>query len=214
MVTTRRTTMTDATFDYVVNTLMCIKTKSHTYKVLREYDLTSAYDIISMDDATLDSLVADEVDDKNVVTNKDKPIPTYNKSMIRILGNFCRFKQAEFGGKLTVKDIMGLDIDEWSQYRVGSPMIKIGSNIPATNTSSTTVIPSEVKEFRKGMIRDANQYPVLKGDRNFDNWRRKVMILARTHQVSDVFTTDPKYVPISSEDVWLFEEKQSSHLMY
>jgi hypothetical protein len=87
-------------------------------------------------------------------------------------------------------------------------MVKQRSNIPATNTSSTTVVPSEVKEFRKGIKRDANQYPVLKNYRNFDNWRRKVMILAQTHQVSDVFTKDPKYVPISSEDVWLLEEKQ------
>jgi hypothetical protein len=115
MVTMRRTTFTDATFDHVINTLMCIKTKSHRYKVLREYDMTSAYDIISINNNTLDSIVSDEVDDKNNVIMKDNPIPTYNKAMIRILGNFCRIKKVGNGGKLTVKGILGLDLEEWNE---------------------------------------------------------------------------------------------------
>jgi hypothetical protein len=148
MVTTSCTTTMDATFNYVVNTLMCIKTRHHTSKVLHEYDMTSANDIISINDKTLDSLVADGVDDKNNVIIKDKPIPTYNKLMIPIFGNFCQIKKAGNGGKLTVKDILRLDIEEWNEYRVESQMPKQGRSFPATNISTNTSVPNEVMEYR------------------------------------------------------------------
>jgi hypothetical protein len=47
MVTARRTNMTTSTLGHVIITLMEIPVKSHTYKILKEHGITSAFDIYS-----------------------------------------------------------------------------------------------------------------------------------------------------------------------
>jgi hypothetical protein len=116
MVTTRRRTMTDTTFDHVVITLMNINVKQHTYKVLRGNNITSAYEIIGLTDDMLANLVYDDIDDTGTIVYHDKPIPYYNQSLLRILGDFFWQKKKDKGSALEESDILATTKSEWSQY--------------------------------------------------------------------------------------------------
>jgi hypothetical protein len=63
-----------------------------------------------------------------------------------------------------------------------------------------------VKDFCKGTKRDVSQYPILKDERQFGKRLQKVLNLAISHQISEVF--DTTYRPTAPTDVLLFEEKQ------
>ena len=62
--------------------------------------------------------------------------------------------------------------------------------------------------FKKGIKRDIAAYPSLKDERYFDDFKRSLFIVAKTHKCSEVL--DPNYTPGSEpEEKELFEAKQT-----
>jgi len=62
-----------------------------------------------------------------------------------------------------------------------------------------------VANFKKGIKRDASLYPVLKDQRQWNNWQRSMLAQAHAHDIQDVF--DPGYEPQDDEQERLFTEK-------
>src|SRR5687768_10090171 len=84
-----------------------------------------------------------------------------------------------------------------------------GNNSMATMTQPVRPPPPQldpVKEFRRGIKRDATQYISLKDDAAWDNWNRSTIAQARAQDVEQIL--DPLYAPTTADETNLFEEKQ------
>jgi len=73
-------------------------------------------------------------------------------------------------------------------------------------TRSSIAAAYGVSDFKRGIRRDTNAYPVLNDNKYFNNWNRSVISQARAHDVSDVFDTG--YTPETEEEKQLFKAKQ------
>jgi hypothetical protein len=118
MVTTRHRTIADTTFDQVVITLIHIYVKHHTYGVLRDNDITSAYNILGFTEKMLSNFVTDEKDDQGRVISQDKPIPYYHQALMLIMGNFFRETKQALGGTVAESDTLVATKQEWFQYGI------------------------------------------------------------------------------------------------
>ena len=81
---------------------------------------------------------------------------------------------------------------------------------PIPSSKPMTYSPTALKlmSFKKGIKREITAYPSLKDERYFDGFKRSLVIVAKTHECSDVL--DPKYTPGSEpEEQELFEAKQT-----
>jgi hypothetical protein len=66
--------------------------------------------------------------------------------------------------------------------------------------------PSPIEMFQKGIKRNRSVYPTLKDELSNDNWHHSFANQARAQDVDEVF--DPNYLPTTSEQYELFQEKQ------
>ena len=60
--------------------------------------------------------------------------------------------------------------------------------------------------FKKGIRRDPSLFPTIKRDEEFQSWSKDTITQARAQGVDEVLDKD--YIPITSDHVALFEEKQ------
>jgi hypothetical protein len=204
MVTTRTTVMVDKTYEHVVRTLIGIPAKSDTEKALRDYGISSAYDIAAMYEHNIHELAYNEVDEKGMGTGKTTPIPGGYKTGIRHMGNLLQLKQHENDGILTETVILSITKEQYDNYRVRAPS---PTNVVPTGLKPTiTTGTIELQNFLKGVKRDKSQYTKLKDERQFDNWQCSFLGTARAHHIEEVF--DPSYVAYTVEERLLFDEKQ------
>jgi hypothetical protein len=209
MVNTRRSTMTDQTFDHVVIQLMDIGTQTIGYKILVHNHVSSAYDLAALTDNEIQNMVTNELDSTGAVSNKDVKLPLYIQSSIRHMGNLLRQMQQTNGGTLTGKDILGISKQEWNMFRIRAPIVP--TNPPSfmmTNpvTYSSGNNSNDLKDFIKGIKRDKSQYEIMKDEHDIDNWQRSFIAQARAHNIAEVF--DPLYTPISQSDYEHFNAKK------
>ena len=112
--------------------------------------------------------------------------------------------------------------DEWSQQTSTMLRTYLIKNLPdphgpelvpsGTISSSrpTGYSPAaiELMGFKKGIKREIAAYPSLKDERYFDDFKRSLFIVAKTHECNEVL--DPTYTPGSEpEEQELFEAKQT-----
>jgi hypothetical protein len=66
---------------------------------------------------------------------------------------------------------------------------------------------SELQNFIRSIKKDRMQYEVIKDDRQFDNWQRSFLAVARTHKLEEAF--DENYTPDGNkpEEFQLWQEK-------
>jgi hypothetical protein len=76
----------------------------------------------------------------------------------------------------------------------------------ALRTRSSVAAAYGVSDFKQGICRVTNAYPVLNDNKHFNNWNRSVISQARAHDVSDVF--DSGCTPETAEEKKLFKAKQ------
>ena len=80
--------------------------------------------------------------------------------------------------------------------------------IPSSKPTAYSPAALELMSFKKGIKREITAYPSLKDERYFDDFKRSLFIVAKTHECSDVL--DPNYTPGSEpEEQELFEAKQT-----
>jgi hypothetical protein len=80
---------------------------------------------------------------------------------------------------------------------------------PAAVPQQATRRIDVLSEFKKGIKRDPQAYPVLKEQKFWNNWNRSVIAQARAHDISEVFDLNYRY-PLNDPDAMLlFDQKQS-----
>ena len=84
-----------------------------------------------------------------------------------------------------------------------------GDVIITTKVSSNT--NDLLKEWKKGIKRDIDHYPVFKEERNWLDWRRHVTTTATTHGIANLLKSDYK-PPDDQKD--LFTEYITSCLQF
>ena len=114
------------------------------------------------------------------------------------------------GEPIQPADFVKVTNKEFDDYRVSGDFIAFNagitppSHLQSKSSVSTAKDPSV--SFQKSIKRDVSLYPILKEDKQYDNWNRGTIALARTHDVEEVF--DEKYTPTALDDVALFAAKQ------
>jgi hypothetical protein len=106
------------------------------------------------------------------------------------------------------KWLMQLQLEEFQCFRSSKEWFSISANPgQAFALTGGKRIPDLVADFKKGIVkRDANMFPTLKQDKQWDNWQRAVIAQARAQDLIDVL--DNNFVPIGIKGGNLFSEKQ------
>ena len=110
-----------------------------------------------------------------------------------------------------------ITIDKFDEFRANTSYtprfgslstLKFKSSAPSVSSSTFTPShgPSPVDIFKRGIKRDPSVFPTLKDEKLNDQWHRSFANQARAQDLSDVLNTT--YVPSSSDQLALFEEKQ------
>ena len=116
--------------------------------------------------------------------------------------------------RFEVNDIMTDDFwskitrEQFDAYRISRDYISIGNPDLAPNptpVTQTRAPPDPVREFKRGIKRDINNFITLRDDGAWDNWNRATIAQARAQDVDDVL--DPNYSPTTSQAQDLFTEK-------
>jgi hypothetical protein len=66
-----------------------------------------------------------------------------------------------------------------------------------------------LSDFQKGVKRNVSDYPDLDSDKDFISWSEKVFSQAVVHQTDDVLAVSPPYVPVTPEEISLFNYKKA-----
>ena len=120
------------------------------------------------------------------------------------------------------KEYPGRDLDAWKELTPddfvdfgASPqcvaMMEDRSLFASYTSASVTAATTKPKftpaeAFKKGIKRDKTQFPVLKRDMDWNEFKGSTITEANAQGVETVF--DHAYVPITSDDIALFKEKQ------
>ena len=80
--------------------------------------------------------------------------------------------------------------------------------ISSSRPTGYSTVAIELMGFKKGIKREIAAYPSLTDERYFDGFKRSLLIVAKTHECSDVL--NPNYTPGSEpEEKELFETKKA-----
>jgi hypothetical protein len=214
--------MTSNEWDYIVITLLGFTTQSHEYKVLIQNKICDIVDIITMDKEILLKLTADDEDDKGKIILRNAPMKAWQVNKFMIMKDMLMELAENAGGisNLTEDDYTGITTDFFNEYRLHwsgnskttQPTINT-SGVSSTNNNTNTGHSgssnhSELQNFIRSIKKDRSQYEVIKDDRQFDNWQRSFLAVARTHKLEEIF--DENYTPDGNkpEEFQLWQEKQ------
>ena len=142
-------------------------------------------------------------DDKNTQV----PLNLGDKNIIRVFLQYVNYR-TDLGAPIG-DGWIAITRDDFNEYRAHL----MASNAPGTSPtmSSSSTGPqrkptSPVDTFRRGIKRDATQFPVLKDERMKDTWHHQFLNQARAQGVADIL--DHLYTPTTQEDKELFDEMQ------
>jgi hypothetical protein len=199
--------MTDQTFDHAMITLLGCEVDSDAYLCLSSNGIHSAYDIAELNREVLDGMIFNVVDEAGKTIKKNATMNIVQKNKVLILGDFIRKLSRHNNNDVTDEIIMNTSRHEYDAFRVDSRnAIYAVTTAAPLPSSSPLAANNEMVNFLKGVKRDITQYPEIKDERQFENWQRSFLAVARSHRINQVF--DPSFKPSSDEDKLLFEEKQ------
>ena len=169
-------------------------------KSLERYGVTILPDLLDLDREDIKALDYVDEDEDNTIT----PLHRGGQGRIRVMQAYVRYLSEE-----EIDDIQSLDHHDFNAFRMDiyDPNEQpTPSPMKPKKSSPSTDIRQPADDFKKSIKRDKTQYKVFKEDKQWDNWRRTTIATARSHGCEDVF--NPSYIPSSTEDLNLFEEKQ------
>jgi hypothetical protein len=81
------------------------------------------------------------------------------------------------------------------------------STNPGGSAASSTNARDPIVDFKRGIKRDTSQFPILKDEKQWDNWSRTHNAQARAQGVEEIMNTT--YIPITAEDKASLTVKQT-----
>jgi len=187
---------------HVLDHVFCLGRDSGLRQSLQAAGYLKISQVISMSSASMKALshkakVAGVVVNVNLLLSEEEFLTT--------LQGFARFKHNQLGRPLTPVDWSLVTEDEFDEYQ-GSYHMNPGTphtptptgglmTPPPSNVSQPTAPPpmSEVASFRRGIKRDQSLFPVLKDEKDWDDWQRRLRTQATAQGVENVL--DPYYCP-------------------
>ena len=201
-----------ASFDHVINVVMGVGSTSQLIDALNRNGYNDICDIAAMSTTDVESLQYDVMDpDTNDVTThwlKDAPT-SYLVGTLRCFVHYVIFKDIQgFPISGNWQAITRTDFDDFRTGGEYQRMLTGSSNLqpPGTTSPATAKARDVVAEFRKGIKRDPTLFPILKDQKQWDNFERDTRVQARAQAVDNVL--DPTYVASTSEERELFKEQQ------
>ena len=157
-------------------------------------------DFLMEKDETLDALTYDDSGTFVQITKQ-------GAGLLKTFKQFVAYHNTQ-GQPYEDKDWVTITRAEFNKSRSSNAGITMP--IAAPTVQQSTVRPSPVvdlvRDFKRGIKRDASQFPTLKDDAAWDNWNRSTMAQARAQDIVEVL--DPVYIPATTDEAALFLEKQ------
>ena len=193
-----------AAFNHVLDNVLGRGDSSELKKALLAEGIENIFDLITIEDTTIDSLTFKDT------SNAGAPITIKkgDRNLLKCFGAYKRFLD-EAAGDINYVLIMQEDFD---QFRIGPACVASAaiSTLSSPSRTSAPIIskpaPTPAENFKRGIKRDTSVFPTLKDEKFHDLWHRSFANQARAQDVSDVI--DASYVPTTPEDIALFTEKQ------
>jgi len=205
----RSRTMADKTLLHVLTELLQYGSQTDAYLIVTNNRVYSAYDLCAINSAVLTTWSYDKVDSNGGV--ETVYLHPSEIQMILIVCDFLRYLfnlnagNETLEGTLTEEAILKSTRKEFDYFRINPNYVP--RNVK-TNTyvNTTPTVHLELTAFQRKTKLDITQYPELKDERMFENWKRSFLAVARSHHIDKVF--DPDYTPSTPDDKALFAEKQ------
>ena len=167
---------------------------SNLHKAMTHNGIRSPIDLCSEDEVQLDGYrYPDGTPPVNTILSRG------DIGLLKLFKRFVAYRTA-MGQPINDADWMLITRQEFDDFRIS------GNNTMATVAQPVRPPPPQldpVKEFRRGIKRDATQYTPLKDDAAWDNWNWSTIAQARAQDVEHVL--DPSYTPSTADETNLFE---------
>ena len=194
-----------AVFDHIVDVVLDRYGSVDLKSALIHEGFVDVFHLLSMDDATIESL---EYIDPNDAAKK-LMIKKSDKGMLRTFKAFVNHR-IDSGNPIKDEDWLNLTVADFDAYRVDpANLARIVSNVttPAPTKNNNVIGKySMVDLFRRGIKRDPSLFPTLKDEKYNDSWHRSFETQARAQDVFNVL--DATYKPTTQDEKDLFVEQQ------
>jgi len=202
-----------ATLLHVFKEVLGLEEDSDPLKALAQEGYNDIRGFLSIDDPDLAHLTVHETTETTIGDQvkqiiKDKPLLKHHIGKMCSLSQWHCFMMVKTGKRLTNDEWFQLDKDSFDDFRIQyHPSSGLPSPSQTPNVSNVlNAKPAAVLDFKRGIKRDVAQYPVLKDDKFFDQFKMAMIAQARAHDIEDIF--DPTYKPKTPDEQALFDEKQ------
>ena len=183
---------------HIMNNVLNLPPESPVHRALERAAIFTPIDLVTLDKGDFEELVYRDGD------NEVLPLPKGYAGLLRAFQAFVRHKR-DTGTALTDSTWESLEADDFNEFRLG-PDFYTGGNTPPAVLSSFQTLSDPLKDFRRGIKRDINQFTALKDDGAWDNWHRATTAQACAQDVSEIL--DMTYQPPGPSEAMLFDEKQ------
>jgi hypothetical protein len=175
---------------------------------LEEEGIENIFTLINIDTPTIDNLQYIDTNNNNAIIH----VGTGDKMLLKCCLSYTHVRHNE--GNPIDDDWVQITHAEFDSFRVEPkyiipPSSKLSSMSPTASNSTITLSTQQfnsVEMFRRGIKRDATLFPTLKDDKYHNVWHQSFNTQATAQAVSEVL--DDSYVPTTSDDIALFQEKQ------
>ncbi len=193
-----------AAFHHILDNVLGKDDTSPLKQSLMAQGIEDIFHLGSTDYDTIDALVYDKS-----ATETDVPVMRADKNMLKAFLSYVNFARSNGNALSDSTDWTNVTQEDFDSYRVGPFFTNFLGQPSSTATSSATSTPPKqtpAELFRRGIKRNSTLFPVLKDEKFNDWWHRSFANQARAQNVMEVL--DSTYVPLTTEDKELFDEKQ------
>ena len=197
-------------FDHVIKDVMGFEDDDLLVKALDSAGIASIPDLLVLTDGQIDNLDYDDGTGSSIPSLADR-----NKLRILRAWNI-HLQGIQSARRVDWLDPSTVNEDEWDEYRVATyvppgvaPPVApppVPTAPPAAQGPRSTSTYNPASDFRRGIKRDKTHYTEIKDEKQWDEFKRKTIATAYAHGCENVINSS--YVPISSDDVVLFEEQK------
>ena len=194
-------------FKHLLDNVLCLPATSGLRQSLQAAGYMKIEELLSMSPATVESL-SYKTKVAGVITNIG--LLPREQETLHVVKGYARYKQAQRGGPLSPAFWLLVTEEDFDEYRgyvhdvgPGSPNVVMPPTGTPMSTPSTVshvaAAPpiSEFAAFRRGIKRDQSLFPILKEERDWDDWQRRLRTQATAQGVENVL--DPYYTPAPPE---------------
>ena len=193
---------------------MDLSSENAIRKALEYEQITSVDDLLDLDNHDIETLQYEE-------NGSIKTIRKHQKGRLQSFKRYVMFLSSN--GRTMINNWDTLVREDFQNFSISSlnddnpkapnkSMTIAGINIDDSYNASpdlsykTKRTPDLLREFKKGIKRDPNLFPVLTRESGWDNFHQSLIIEAKAQDLEDVI--NPSFTPKSDDESKPFNEKQ------